>query len=71
MKTRVFELAASYGYENDSELARAMGVSASLIHRVRHGERGINGVFISGARRAFPDRTLDELFPSELAESVA
>lgn len=71
MRTRVFEIAQSYGYKSDSELARAMGVSVTLVNRVRHGERNIAGRFINGARRAFPDCTLDELFPAEPTEHVA
>lgn len=65
IRTRVFELAPAYGYQNNKELARAMGISEAQVSRVQRGLRGINGTFIAGARRAFPDRTLDELFPSE------
>jgi len=71
MRTRVFELAPGYGYRNDSELARAMGVSQSLVNLVRRGQRGINRRFIEGARRAFPNRTLDEMFPSDEPAAVA
>jgi hypothetical protein len=61
IKTRVFELAIGR-YQNLSELARAMGLSASQVYRVREGKRGINEKFIVGAKMAFPDRRLDELF---------
>jgi hypothetical protein len=61
IKTRVFEL--SYGkYHNLSDLAKAMNLSVSQIYRVREGKRGINQKFIIGAKRAFPDCRLDELF---------
>ena len=61
IKTRVFELA--YGkYHNLSALARTMGLSVSQVYRVREGKRGINEKFIIGAKKAFPDYRLDELF---------
>jgi len=44
------------------ELAQTMGISRDLIYRVRKGERGINGRFIIGATRAFPEYNLDDLF---------
>jgi len=75
IKTRVYELAEGK-YQNLSDLAKAMGLSISQVYRVRLGKRGINEKFIIGAKRAFPDRNLEELFyfhsgsPSEnLAES--
>ena len=49
-------------YCNLSALARAMGLSVSQIYRVREGNRGINEKFIVGAKKAFPDRRLDDLF---------
>ncbi len=61
IKTRVFEM-ASGKYHNLSDLARAMGLSVSQIYRVREGKRGINEKFFIGAKRAFPDCRLDELF---------
>ena len=61
IKTRVFEM-ASGRYQNLSELARAMGLSISQVYRVREGKRGINEKFIVGAKMAFPDYRLDELF---------
>jgi hypothetical protein len=44
-----------------------MGLSISQIYRVREGKRGINEKFIIGAKQAFPDHRLDDLFyfPSE------
>ncbi len=65
MRTAVFELASEYGYKSLGQLARAMGVSVSLVWRTQRGQRVINGAFIVGARRAFPGKTLDELFPAE------
>ena len=44
------------------ELAKAMGLSVSQVYRVREGKRGINEKFIVGAKKAFPDSRLDELF---------
>jgi hypothetical protein len=61
IKTRVFEL-ANGKYPNLSNLAKAMGVSVSQVYRVREGKRGINEKFIIGAKMAFPDYRLDELF---------
>jgi hypothetical protein len=77
IKTRVFEFA--YGkFDNLSDLAKAMGLSVSQVYRVREGKRGINEKFIIGAKLAFPDHRLDELFyfhadsPSEqMRETVA
>jgi hypothetical protein len=61
IKTRVFEM-ANGRYQNLSALAMAMGLSVSQIYRVREGKRGINEKFIVGAKKAFPDRRLDDLF---------
>ena len=61
IKTRVFELADGK-YHNLSDLARAMDLSVSQVYRVREGKRGINEKFIIGAKKAFPDYRLDELF---------
>ena len=61
IKTRVFEL-SNGKYPNLSYLARAMGLSVSQVYRVREGKRNINQKFIVGAKKAFPDRRLDELF---------
>jgi len=61
IKTRVFELCAGR-YQNLSELAQIMGLSVSQIYRVRDGSRSINHKFIVGAKKAFPDYGLDELF---------
>lgn len=61
IKTRVFELA--YGkYHNLSSLAKAMELSISQVYRVRVGKRGINEKFLIGAKKAFPEYRLDELF---------
>jgi hypothetical protein len=61
IKTRVFELANSR-YQNLTDLAKAMGISVSQVYRVREGKRGINEKFIVGAKKAFPESRLDELF---------
>jgi len=61
LKTRVFEL-TNGKYHNLSDLAKAMGLSVSQVYRVREGKRGINEKFIIGAKKAFPDYRLDELF---------
>jgi hypothetical protein len=39
-----------------------MGLSVSQVYRVREGKRGINEKFIVGAKMAFPESRLDELF---------
>jgi len=39
-----------------------MGLSVSQVYRVREGTRSINQKFIIGAKRAFPELKLDELF---------
>jgi hypothetical protein len=62
LRTTVFDLAPKYGYRSNADLARAMGLSEAQVSRVRAKKRGINKSFISGARRAFADKTLDELF---------
>jgi len=61
IRTRVFEL-ANGRYHNLSDLARAMDLSISQVYRVRVGKRGINEKFIIGAKKAFPEYRLDELF---------
>lgn len=61
IKTRVFEL-ANGKYHNLSDLARAMELSISQVCRVRVGKRGINEKFLIGAKKAFPEYRLDELF---------
>ena len=61
IKTRVFELAIGK-YNNLSNLANAMDLSVSQVYRVREGKRGINEKFIIGAKKAFPEHRLDELF---------
>jgi hypothetical protein len=61
IRTRVFDIADGK-FHNLSELARAMGLSVSQVYRVREGKRGINEKFIVGAKMAFPDLRLDELF---------
>jgi D-Tyr-tRNAtyr deacylase len=61
IKTRVFEM-ANNKYHSLSDLAGAMGLSVSQLYRVRDGKRGINEKFIIGAKKAFPDSRLDELF---------
>ena len=61
IRTRVFTLCENK-YANLSELASAMGLSVSQVYRVREGKRSINHTFIIGAKRAFPECSLDELF---------
>lgn len=61
VKTKVFDLKYP-NYRNLSEMAKAMGISASQIYRVRKGKRGINQRFIVGAIKAFPEYRLDDLF---------
>jgi 16S rRNA U516 pseudouridylate synthase RsuA-like enzyme len=61
VKTRVFELARGK-YRNVADLATAMGLSVSQLYRVREGKRSINQKFIIGAKKAFSEYRLDELF---------
>jgi transcriptional regulator with XRE-family HTH domain len=61
IKTKVFDLAEGR-FTNLTELAKTMGISVSQIYRVREGKRSINEKFIIGAKRAFLDLTLDDLF---------
>lgn len=61
IRTRIFELCDGR-YCNLSEMAHAMGLSASQVYRVREGKRGINQKFIVGAKKAFPDCRLEDLF---------
>jgi hypothetical protein len=76
IRTKVFEMSTGR-YQNLSELARAMGLSVSQVYRVREGKRGINEKFIIGAKKAFPECHLDELFyfnhepaPEAMAEAT-
>ena len=68
IKTRVFEM-ANGKYHNLSALAMAMGLSVSQVYRVREGKRGINEKFIIGAKKAFPNSRLDELFYFVIGQS--
>ena len=61
IKTRIFEM-AYHKYPNLAGLAKAMDLSVSQVYRVREGKRGINEKFIIGAKKAFPESPLDELF---------
>jgi len=61
IKTRVFEL-CERRYRNLCEMAHKMGISVSQVYRVREGKRSINQKFIIGAKMAFPDLSIDELF---------
>jgi hypothetical protein len=61
IKTRVFEM-SNGKYHNLTDLAVNMGLSVSQVYRVREGKRGINEKFIVGAKKAFPNSRLDELF---------
>ena len=49
-------------YRNLTELAQAMDLSVSQVYRVREGKRGINEKFIIGAKKAFSECKLDDLF---------
>ena len=59
--TKVFEIYRSY-YKDLSHLAEGMGISVSQVSRVRSGKRLINGKFIAGVLRAFPQFKFEELF---------
>lgn len=61
IRTRIFEL-YDHNFQNLSELAHAMGLSISQVYRVREGKRSINHGFIVGAKKAFPNYKLDDLF---------
>jgi hypothetical protein len=69
IKTRIFEM-ANGKFSNLSALAKAMGLSVSQVYRVREGKRGINEKFIIGAKMAFPNSRLDELFYFENEENT-
>ena len=68
IRTRVFDL-SSGKYRNLSELAQAMGLSLSQVSRVREGKRSINQKFIVGAKMAFPQHKLDDLFYFDVGNS--
>ena len=61
IRTRIFEM-CNGKYRNLSELAGAMGLSVSQVYRVREDKRNINHKFVIGAKKAFPNYRLDELF---------
>lgn len=65
LNTRVFELYKGK-YGSLPELARAMGISAGYLYKVRQGKRSINQKFIIGAIKAFPGYKLDDLFYAAL-----
>jgi plasmid maintenance system antidote protein VapI len=44
----------SAGLLSNADLARAMGMNAAAVGRVRAGKRGVGQDFIFGLRRAFP-----------------
>ena len=68
IRTRVLNLLDGK-YHNLTELAKAMGLSVSQVYRVREGKRGINEKFIIGAKKAFPEYRLDELFYFESSQT--
>jgi hypothetical protein len=70
IRTRIFEM-TNGRYHNLSDLARAMGLSVSQVYRVREGKRGINEKFIVGAKRAFPECHLDDLFYFNIEPSTS
>jgi hypothetical protein len=49
-------------FDNLTDMARAMEISVSQVYRVKEGKRGINEKFIVGAKKAFPECRMDELF---------
>lgn len=61
LETRIFEF---YGkeYRDLPELANAMGVPISHLYQVREGTCHINDEFIIGAKKAFPNYELGDLF---------
>ena len=61
IRTRIFEL-CDRKYRDLAELAGAMGLPVSRLFQVREGTVNINQRFIIGAKKAFPERRLDELF---------
>lgn len=72
LQTKVFDL-CNGRYANLSQLAQAMGISASQLYRVRQGRRRVNEMFIIGAIKAFPNCRFDELFylePASLSEGA-
>ena len=68
LRTRVFDLCPGR-YRNLSELAQAMEISVSQVYRVREGKRSINQKFIIGAKKAFPNYRLDDLFYLDSGQS--
>ena len=69
LKTRVFEL-YEVKYRSLPELARAMGMSAGHIYRVKKGKCGIGQKFIIGAIKLFPEYNLEDLFYFEQGQPV-
>jgi len=61
LKTRVFDLYPGH-YRNLYQLARAMGIQPSQVYRVQRGERPVGEKFIIGAKKAFPEYELGDLF---------
>ena len=67
VRTRIFDLARERGFVSDRKLAQAMGLGQATICRLRYGRQSVTAKVIDGARRAFPDLSLDELFYTESA----
>ena len=61
VETKIFKF-YDKEYRNLIELAQAMGISISQLYRVREGTRHINHKFIVGAKKAFPEYNLGDLF---------
>lgn len=61
VETRIFKF-YDEEYKNLIELAQAMEISTSQLYRVREGTRAINHKFIIGAKKAFPEYNLGDLF---------
>lgn len=70
ISTRVFDLQRELGW-SDRKLAAEMGISDAQVSRVRSGQRDINHDFMTGALRAFPDKSFEDLFYVETIQADA
>ncbi len=61
IRTRVFRIAEQRDWTM-KQLSLAMGLTTGALYQVARGDRGIGAKFIQGARRAFPEYNLDDLF---------
>ena len=69
LKTTVFEAAEALGWDMH-ELHRRSGIPYSTLYAVRLGTRNPGNRFVTGAKRAFPHLSYEQLFTPVDATNV-